>query len=173
MQRTLLALKSRVSPGDRKSANQNKIGRRQRWTMPGPPVSYWQTSEAEESMFQVFKLRVLSQSKLLILSRSGSLAPNNVLFINVSQKTKGNKTDCQDLVTRIVQLLDPRHFKIRTQQTSIGVLRRILNDSLSMYRVLVINIAYLRCPKGLGEDSRHLKAASRSKHHCESRQFRR
>jgi len=43
----------------------------------------------------------------LILSRLGSLVLNSGLLINASQKTKGNKTDCEELVSRIVELLDP------------------------------------------------------------------
>ena len=43
---------------------------------------------------------------------------NNVLLINVSQKTKGNQTDCEELVTRIVQLLDPIGKTLQNQNAT-------------------------------------------------------
>ena len=43
---------------------------------------------------------------------------NNVRLMNISQKTKGNETDCEDLVTRIVQLLDPIGQTLRNQSAT-------------------------------------------------------
>jgi len=78
-------------------------------------------------MFQVFKQRVWWPSKLLILSRLGSFILNNVLLINVLQKTKGNQTDCEDLVTCIVQLLDPIG-KILQNQNATDIDLRLAED---------------------------------------------
>ena len=82
------------------------------------PESSVKCCRASEAVFQVFKQWVRQQSKLLILSRLRSFVLNNVLLINVSQRTKGNQTDCEDLVTRIVQLLDPIGKTLRNENAT-------------------------------------------------------
>ena len=100
-------------------AKGSKIGDHQRWTTRGPSVSSYQTLGAEQSTFPVSKRRARSACKSLILSRSANLKlVINAPLINVSQKTKGNKTDYDDLVTRIVQLLDPIRKALENQSST-------------------------------------------------------
>jgi uncharacterized phage-associated protein len=120
MKRKLLTLRSCISQS---SCKKNKT--RQDWSSPvldnaGPSISHYQTLEAEESMFWVFKQQVWEPFKSLVSLRLGSFTLNNVPWINVLQKTKGNKTNSKDLVSHIIELLDSIGKALENQKAMNG-----------------------------------------------------
>jgi hypothetical protein len=173
MKRKLLALKSRVSPSDRKE-NESK----QDWSSPAldnARTVCQLLSNLGSGAINVPGLQAAGQVGMQIIDiiKVSQLLLINAPLINVSQKTKGNKTDYDDLVTRIVQLLDPIR-KALENQSSVDVdlsLKEDLERFTEYVLYFLLPMLLLTMTKGLEKDSGHLKATSRSKRGRESIEF--
>jgi hypothetical protein len=122
MKRRSLALKVRMSVNDDGDTSERK----QDWRSPAldhartvcqllsnlgsGAINVPGLQAAGQIGMQIIDIIKVSQLKFMI----------NTLLINVSQKTKGNKADYDDLMTRIVQLLDPIR-KALENQSSVDV----------------------------------------------------
>jgi hypothetical protein len=118
MKRRFLALKARVSVND-----SNASGRKQDWQSPA--LDYARTvcqllSNLGSGAINVPGLQAAGQVGMQIIDII-KVSPLefviNAPLINVPQKTKGNIADYDDLVTRIVQLLDPIRKALENQSS--------------------------------------------------------
>ena len=119
MKRRLVALKARISPSDRNKSE----------TMPN-----WQSPVLDNARTACQLLANLGSGTLGIpgLQAAGQVAIQIIDIIKVGllyiitiillmdgpQKTRVNKADCEDLVSRIVQLLDPLRKALENQNAT-------------------------------------------------------
>ncbi|KIM87277.1 hypothetical protein PILCRDRAFT_814765 [Piloderma croceum F 1598] len=102
MKKTLFALKSRITPSHRK-----KNETRQNWSSPA--------LDNARTVCQLLSNLGSGGINVPGLQAAGLIA---VQIIDIIKKTKGNQTDCEDVVTRIMQLLDPIAKTLQNQNTT-------------------------------------------------------